>query len=164
MKPRSIRTLLMAVGVISVLPSSAVTADFHMPWNKMRAEYFSYVCLGSAPSFSTAEDRRTKRQSGEHARSILHPIESQMGLRENGDTCSCIVAYAGVNADDMLKTAQKVLVELYSKHLAADTQTSGNKITFQFGGENVDVTLTPATRRQQTWLIARATRAGDCPS
>ncbi len=87
-----------------------------------------------------------------------------MELRENEASCSCAVTFGGVNADDMLDMVKTTLIDKYSEDIASDTQISGNKIAFQFDGESVDVTLTSLKRRQIFWVIARATRDGDCPS
>lgn len=154
----------MAVGIISVLPTSAEPAGYYDSSNRKRAEHFAYVCMESAPSFNTAEARLEKRRSGEHAQGALYPMESQMELRENETSCSCAVAFAGMNADDMLDMVKTTLMDKYSEDIASDTQISGNKIAFQFDGESVDVTLTSLKRRQIFWVIARATRDGDCPS
>ena len=133
-------------------------------WNSERAQAFSQVCLGAAPTFGDFGAKANKAGFEQTSDGLLLEPEVFVSLVEKDGNCSC---YMTVGAPDQTAMVQamfsQMLRDFPDTWQPKSKKGSINDTTFRRDGVDVRVVLSPAKVDGNTWVAASVIAPKVCP-
>ena len=146
------------------LAATAQAVDIEQ-WNSTRADLFSKVCMGSAPSFSAFEANAVAAGfTAAQDRLVVEPDVTVELLSDIG-LCRCLMM---MGAPDPTALADEIVATLQSDFPGSWGPDTGQKElgskAFFLDGVPIHLGIVPTSLEQQPGIVASARVKGDCPA
>ncbi|SMX28538.1 hypothetical protein TRP8649_02663 [Pelagimonas phthalicica] len=163
-------TLIALVTVALHAPSvnSAVAANGaseekgSAAWLAMRAQIFSQVCMGSAPSFADVDAKAAKAGLSETDNGWHMAPEILVDVLDHDGFCSCFMTMQAPDSDAMIGTIHDRLMQDHGAAFSGPNTGLSAVAPFQFGDQEVVSILEPRVFNDENWLAARVSVFGPC--
>jgi hypothetical protein len=158
------RTLILLISTLGALPTAiaAGPTQRHIGFYREYADHFSYICMESAPSFSTAEARLAKRNSQGHRARGNEPL-SKFELISDAGRCICSLIYVAPMQDAAIQAFRDMLDEYHADSRLSPVEQPVSTPLYEFDGTRVRLSVeTGLSTTNHKVIRAQVARDGPC--